>query len=377
MRHLLITGKPRCGKTTLIKKLSQDIPSKTGFYTEQSLQGTRREGFVLRSFSGKHFLFASRGESLPVRFKSYTLDIEKFEEFLKEEFPRPLNKRFVVIDEIGKMEIISGVFKNTIQDILDSSKRMLATISSSNEEFFRDIKQRKDVFVLDLDQRGRRGVSRFVKEWLGCYTRDEVRFLDKSAVNALGIEESILMENAGRSVAEEVIKAYKKMRKPVIVFCGRGNNGADGLVCARHLLTKGIDTRVFFVDPGEGSPLHKIQKNILENMKRDVSITDFPEKTFIAVDAIFGVGFRGRVDDSLQGCIEKINKRSLFCLSVDIPSGLDADSGFTQKHVVKSDVTVTFLGRKTGFLDENAGKFLGKVKVVDLGVSADFLERFL
>lgn len=217
-------------------------------------------------------------------------------------------------------------------------------------------------------------------------TGTEMALIDKMAINEWGIPELILMENAGLKVVEEIKERFQQLiGKKVIVVAGRGNNGGDGLVIARHLSNLGADVKVFMLGTKEykGAALvnYKIAQKLpikwqlLENenslhlLKLSLHYTD------IVVDALFGTGFKGIVQGLAAKVIEIINESNSFILSVDIPSGLDADTGKVFGPCIKADTTVTFALPKLGLVIQPGCNFAGQLKIVDISIPSDLINK--
>jgi NAD(P)H-hydrate epimerase len=207
-------------------------------------------------------------------------------------------------------------------------------------------------------------------------TTAEARQFDRDAQKKYGIPSIVLMENAGRAVAEEAIKVIRNTKRVmrnarVVVVCGVGNNGGDGLVAARHLLSSGYKVEVLLV--GDHSRLKndpKINYDILKRLGRGIRLNNDLKnlKTGLIIDAIFGIGLRDEVGEPYRAVIEAINLSKLPVLSVDVPSGLDADTGEPLGLAVRAKLTVTFVANKVGFTKRAAKKYTGKVVVRDIGI---------
>jgi NAD(P)H-hydrate epimerase len=203
----------------------------------------------------------------------------------------------------------------------------------------------------------------------------EAQAFDRYAQEKLGIPSIILMENAGRSVAEEALKMLRGKKK-VAVICGVGNNGGDGLVAARHLLNAGVKVNVYII--GKISKLKadpKTNFKILKKMKQGIISSRKPETKRLGfqgydliIDALFGIGLKSEVREPYALVIDLINKAGRPILSVDAPSGLDADSGKVLGVAVKAKRTVTFVASKKGFSKAAGPKYCGKIVVKDIGV---------
>jgi len=178
------------------------------------------------------------------------------------------------------------------------------------------------------------------------------------------------MERAGRAVAEEVLIVAKKRhsanaRPKVAVFCGKGKNGGDGLVCARYLLSAGLDVQVhllFSKDKLKGDAFY----NILALKKFNTLKKSF--KADIIIDAVFGTGFHGRPGHVYESVIKLINSNTAYTIAVDVPSGLDATTGMVKGAAVIAEKTVTMGFAKTGFYKNNGPSHCGEIKVVDIGL---------
>ncbi|MEM4645412.1 MAG: NAD(P)H-hydrate dehydratase [Archaeoglobaceae archaeon] len=180
-----------------------------------------------------------------------------------------------------------------------------------------------------------------------------------------GLSRLQLMENAGRAVAEEIRKRFESGK--VAIFAGTGNNGGDGFVCARHL--RDFDVEVYLISREIRSEIAKKNLEILE--KAGYKIYGEIKKTDadILVDAILGTGLRGRLRENYVRAIEIANSMDSFKVAVDIPSGLESDTG-KYEIAVKADLTVTFHKLKPGIL--KARKICGEVVVKDIGIPKEF-----
>lgn len=213
-------------------------------------------------------------------------------------------------------------------------------------------------------------------------TRDEVRAFDSWAINTLGIPGIVLMENAGRSCAELIRDKLAKIAEPkVCIFCGTGNNGGDGYVIARHLLNNGFTVTV--VISGDRKKIKgdaKTNLDILERMDQPVSqlnlddsdiagcVEAFAESADMIIDSIFGTGLSGQLSNKYKQLIESINAQNCPVLAVDIPSGLDCDTGEPLGTAIKAKCTVTFVAVKKGFVSAGAAQYTGEIFVASIGV---------
>ena len=207
-------------------------------------------------------------------------------------------------------------------------------------------------------------------------TRDQVRAYDKYAIEQIGVPSVVLMENAGRGAAE-VLRSLGIVGK-VVICCGKGNNGGDGLVIARHLTNWGFDAlALLFADPDQLSPDARIQWQIVQNMslnRKVISESNLDEMAQMfaqadwIVDAVFGTGLTGPLRPPFNRVVEHINSAGKRVLAVDIPSGLDCDKGEPLGPTVLAAHTVTFVAPKRGFANPAAVAFTGEVHVADIGI---------
>jgi NAD(P)H-hydrate epimerase len=214
-------------------------------------------------------------------------------------------------------------------------------------------------------------------------SRDEVRAFDRWAINTLGIPGMVLMENAGRSCAELIKDKLADITSPrICIFCGTGNNGGDGYVIARHLLNSGFS--IVVVVCGDRNKIKgdaKINLDILERLGQSIERLNLSDsdivgriKAFAAgadmlVDGLFGTGLSGQLSDEYKQLIENINAQNRPILAVDIPSGLDCDTGEPLGAAVKASWTVTFVAVKKGFTSANTtAQYTGEVFVASIGV---------
>lgn len=211
-------------------------------------------------------------------------------------------------------------------------------------------------------------------------TAFQSKLFDKKVKEIYGISTLVLMENAGRSVAEEVLKILETRKKKVAIFCGKGNNGGDGFVCARHLLVKGIKPDIFLAgkifEVKEEAKINleillKLKQKIIEIDERNLNmVKDKVSKYDLIVDALLGVGLEGEVRGVIRDLIGMINSSKAYVLSIDIPSGLDATTGRILGVCVKAKKTITFVSPKRGMFKEEGPKYCGKIKTIDLGITA-------
>jgi hydroxyethylthiazole kinase-like uncharacterized protein yjeF len=221
-------------------------------------------------------------------------------------------------------------------------------------------------------------------------SRDEVRELDRRAIEEYGIPSIVLMENAGRACAEEALRMLGGSASgPVLVLCGPGNNGGDGLVVARTLFNRGLAVRSIFVGAKDkleaGSHAFRTNLRLLrglgplvesvETAERAAAIAPTLSRAPLVIDALFGTGLERALAEPWTSAIGAVNASGRPVLAVDLPSGLDADSGEVLGAAVRATVTVTFVAKKPGFLRGQGPELCGRVVVAEIGIPRPWVER--
>lgn len=210
---------------------------------------------------------------------------------------------------------------------------------------------------------------------MNAMTREQVRAFDKHTIEQLGIPASVLMENAGRGAAEILLSLG--VHGPVVICCGKGNNGGDGMVIARHLANVGCSVDILlFADPASLAGDSLIQWNIAQAMNlshrvlADVSgLASRLARVDWVVDALFGTGLAGAVRSPINRVIETVNASPARVFAVDIPSGLDCDTGLPLGATIRAAHTATFLAPKIGFTNPASVAYTGRVHVVGIGTA--------
>jgi len=203
-------------------------------------------------------------------------------------------------------------------------------------------------------------------------TAREMRAIEMNA-EYLGVSKLQLMENAGRTVGEAVKERFGPKTK-VLIACGLGGNGGDGFVAARHLAGQGYPVSVILLGRPENIRSEEARVNwiSLTNMTESIKITEIydsseiqPLKAQVIVDALTGTGLRGALSSPYKQMVGAINDAEVFKMAVDIPSGLDSDSGEAKGEVVQADLTLTFHKPKIGLKDAES---LGQLQVCPIGI---------
>ena len=220
-------------------------------------------------------------------------------------------------------------------------------------------------------------------------SRDEVRNVDQRAIDEFGIPGVVLMENAGRGCVDWLEELGITGR--VVICAGKGNNGGDGFVIARHLENRGHDVRVLlFADPDSLRGDAEINYQVIKLAQTPIRVFAEPtaeqdtEAEFMTpvkeelssatwiVDALLGTGTKGSLREPFPAIIDAINQSSARTFAVDLPSGQDCDTGLPvdadHPVAVKASFTATFVARKVGFEHPSSSAFTGEIRVIDIGV---------
>ena len=208
-------------------------------------------------------------------------------------------------------------------------------------------------------------------------TSREMRALEVNS-EYFGVSRLLLMENAGHCVACQVASRFKP-RKTVAVFCGLGGNGGDGFVAARHLSSMGFKVTVILAGRSKDISDKEALQNLkaLQFLQDTIAIcevydsTQMPEVDVdVVIDALLGTGTKGSLRPPILQLVKKINAMDSFRVAVDVPTGIDSDTGDVLGAAVKADLTITFHKSKWGL--EKAKKFVGELVVKEIGLPKEF-----
>lgn len=225
-----------------------------------------------------------------------------------------------------------------------------------------------------------------VKEFGGfpVVTAGKMKYLDTKASLEYGIPSRLLMENAGRAVAQASLEfsAAELGKKPAelkaVVCCGKGNNGVDGLVAARYLKQAGAEVKVFILPPKEtgygelvvknleaakaaGVPVAMTEKDGLDALAAEFS------SAHLLLDALLGISAVGKPTGPVHKVIQLMNKSGRPIIALDIPSGLSTDTGHHSGVYIMAKLTLTLGFAKTGLMAAHAQKNTGVIKVLPIG----------
>ena len=213
-------------------------------------------------------------------------------------------------------------------------------------------------------------------------SREQVRRIDTLAIERYGMSGLVLMENAGRGAVDALLAFDPSLlgsSSPVAILCGKGNNAGDGFVIARHLEIRGVACRVLLLAPAEqltgdaranfdilrhtDVPIVDVSSGSLETL-----LEQYAGGAAWRVDALLGTGATGEPREPFAAAIRWMNAQSARRMAVDIPSGLDCDSGKPAAATVRADLTTTFIAAKPGFFVPQAKPFVGELRIVGIGV---------
>lgn len=220
-------------------------------------------------------------------------------------------------------------------------------------------------------------------ENLPAVTRKQARFVDQMATTELGIPSLLLMENAARAIVD-LLQTINMSN--VVFVCGRGNNGGDGMAAARLWAALGKQSTVLLL-AGKKPLSPDAAANLQFAVKTGIEISELPADGFssahamqgddlLVVDCLLGTGFHGQLREDAQKVTQAINQAA-FVLAVDVPSGLDCDSGAPAVGCVQADQTITFVAPKVGFSTPEATRVLGKLCTGHIGIPRNWVRQVL
>lgn len=214
---------------------------------------------------------------------------------------------------------------------------------------------------------------------------NQMREIDKKAIEDYGISEIVLMENAGRKVAEAVIHVLKTVsKKSVCILAGSGNNGGDALVAARYLSNFGTRIKVFLIgNKNNRTESLTIQTKTLRTMGIELQVLDTDRSwdrlqvtlrfADAIVDGILGTGFTGQLRPSVLRLVRLVNSTNKPVISIDVPTGVEADSGAVGEAAINATCTITLGLPKFGHYICPGASFVGELLIDDIGIPAQLL----
>lgn len=213
---------------------------------------------------------------------------------------------------------------------------------------------------------------------------DVSKNIDNYCIEILGIPGVVLMENAALKVLKNI---NLNKNSSFVIICGKGNNGGDGFAIGRHLITMGKRVDFFLIGGiNKISGDARVNFNILKNMNVDINIVssiedlsdlrDAVQKSHVVIDAIFGTGLTRNVEGIYEDVISIVNENSKYTISVDVPSGMESNTGKILGICIKANKTISFVIYKKGFINYVAKKFTGDVIVENIGVPKECITKF-
>ena len=211
-------------------------------------------------------------------------------------------------------------------------------------------------------------------------SREQARAIDRIAMQDWGIPGIVLMENAARGIVDLIASFHPPTGGRVAIVCGPGNNGGDGFAAARHLVNRGYEVEIQMLAAESGfAPESDSGINLAVARRMRIPIRagiDLSEARFV-VDGLFGTGLARPLRDPYLSAVGAINAQKAPVLSIDIPSGLDADDGSIHGAAVRARWTATMVAPKTGFHRGHGPELTGSVEVVDIGVPREVVAEVL
>ena len=209
------------------------------------------------------------------------------------------------------------------------------------------------------------------------YSSEALRAIDKDAVEQYQIPSVVLMENAGKGASSIILDSIDtSLHSNIVVVCGSGNNGGDGYVVARHLANNGCGVSIL---QASKPTYHDAVTNANMCQEMDIKIEGWPcnllSQATLLVDALLGTGLSRAVVGANLNIIQGMNACKAPCIALDIPSGLDCDSGKVLGCCIQASMTISFVGMKKGFLNDSAESYLGEIVISDIGTPIALLEK--
>jgi NAD(P)H-hydrate epimerase len=215
---------------------------------------------------------------------------------------------------------------------------------------------------------------------------EQMRELDRRAIEEAGIPGFVLMERAGFGSGEKILefledRIHRKHIKRFVILAGKGNNGGDAYVVARYLYENtDIEIIIYSVcdinDLGEDSKKHaaSIITDVNYYVKKKLTDSDF-KKGDIVIDGLLGTGISGSLKKPYDNWIMTVNKKALTVISLDIPSGLNGNNGCFDKQCIMADMTITMALPKTGLLSGSGPEYCGLLRCVDIGIPQEYIDE--
>ncbi len=212
-------------------------------------------------------------------------------------------------------------------------------------------------------------------------SREQIQAADKYTIRNEPISSIDLMERASLAFCRAFYEQFP-VEQPVMVYCGKGNNGGDGLAISRLLQERGYHTEVYIIEhSGKGSPdfeqnLHRLRQQSASRIQNITKASDFPlhKPGTVCIDAMFGTGLTRPAEGLVGQAIRHINQSGSTIVAVDIPSGLYCDAYHSGENVVQASHTFTFQLPKLSMMLPGTGEYAGELQILDIGLSGEFIE---
>ena len=216
------------------------------------------------------------------------------------------------------------------------------------------------------------------------YSSQQIKKIEKAFSESIGKSTYLLMERAGKVIFNNLLSRWPKARK-ILIVTGKGNNAGDGFIVARLAAKKKIEVTLWSLAKDslitgdakialEKLPqnIHRIKTDNTHNNFCEDILTEQSEPFDLIIDAILGTGVKGPVRQPFLSAVKAINQNQASVLSIDIPSGVEADTGAVHNHAIKSDLTITFVGIKKGLLTGDAANYIGQLILDKLDIPENF-----
>jgi hydroxyethylthiazole kinase-like uncharacterized protein yjeF len=216
-------------------------------------------------------------------------------------------------------------------------------------------------------------------------TSREMRDIDQAAIDKFKIPSIVLMENAGLRTAQIVAQKYQELgwSSDILVFAGKGKNGGDALVTARHLIAMGLRVRLFVLHGAHAYKdeakqnleillSQKVRPIVLEAIGQLEEFLASSQGPFLAVDGLLGIGFKGPLAGLYADVVDLVNAKADFIISLDIPTGVDATTGAVVGNAINADITISYGFNKLGHFIAPGALHRGELRVVDIALPPRF-----
>ncbi|MCK4506060.1 MAG: NAD(P)H-hydrate epimerase, partial [Candidatus Aegiribacteria sp.] len=208
----------------------------------------------------------------------------------------------------------------------------------------------------------------------------EMTKFDTRAIKG-GTPGDVLMERAGISAARAAMAMTQPDQGPVLVWCGPGNNGGDGLVLARHLKKRGYEVCAVLATTAGKSLSHNCQSNLGRFVQSGGKVLapqkleDLPDSPALVVDSLLGIGFNGKLKGVFAECTDVMRNYHCKILAIDTPTGINGKTGCADPHTLRADTTVTFAAPKAGLIFPPGCGYTGNLLVSDIGIDIDHVKE--